>query len=343
MVLFVKNRQARVWLNHWFSSAYHIIKLIRNDNNIDFYIIGTNENNNSVIKTACDEWYIEPRYENDAQYVDFCLKFCKINSIDIFVPRRGMLAICKRIKEFEQIDVKVLIDNDYSKVAALNDKQKTYELFLKHNIGFIPPNEVINTIDEFKHAYDKMACFDERVCFKFVQDEGATSFRVIDNSMEGYNGLYKLPGLKITYKDALAALCQPKKLPSIIVMPYLSGQEVSVDCLKTLYGNVIIPRYKTNGRIEEIKYDKDLIGICNSFYDKIGINYPCNIQFKYHKDIPYLLEVNTRMSGGIQLACLGADVNIPNIAVNQLLSNNKNWEIKKLTQMVSHVETPILI
>ena len=39
----------RIWLNHWFSTAYNIINLLR-ENNPDFWIIGSNENHESPIK-----------------------------------------------------------------------------------------------------------------------------------------------------------------------------------------------------------------------------------------------------------------------------------------------------
>ena len=46
----------RIWLNHWFSTAYNIIRLIR-DSDPGYTIIGTNENEESPIKAVCDEWY----------------------------------------------------------------------------------------------------------------------------------------------------------------------------------------------------------------------------------------------------------------------------------------------
>lgn len=48
-----------IWLNHWFSTAYNIITMIKQENP-DFYVIGTNENPHSVLSTVCDEWYTEP-------------------------------------------------------------------------------------------------------------------------------------------------------------------------------------------------------------------------------------------------------------------------------------------
>ena len=70
---------------------------------------------------------------------------------------------------------------------------------------------------------------------------------------------------------------------------------------------------------------------------------PCNIQFKYLDGVPYFLEVNTRMSGGVQMACLASGVNIPDLAVNKLLGIDKDWEVCMEEKYVSHVELPVVL
>lgn len=66
-------------------------------------------------------------------------------------------------------------------------------------------------------------------------------------------------------------------------------------------------------------------------------------QFKYLDGIPYFLEVNTRMSGGVQMACMASGVNIPSIAVNKLLGIEKEWTVRKDAVYVTHVETPVVL
>jgi hypothetical protein len=333
----------RVWFNHWFSTAYHIINLLKDDDNTDFIIIGSNENPDAVIKLVCNEWFVEPKFANEEEYVNFCIDFCKRNLVDVFVPRRGMQAIARELDLFDAIGVKVLVERDYQKLCILNDKERTYCLFNNFSIGSVPPRYVVNNANDFCMAYEAIAASFERVCFKFTRDEGAISFRVVDNSLNGYNGLYKQPGMKVTYKDIVTALNEKEKFPDMMVMPYLAGHEASIDCLRTSSGLIIIPRIKIGRRAEEIRYDDELIQLCKSFYDRIDIYGPCNIQFRYHEKVPYLLEVNTRMSGGIQLSCLGSGVNIPNIAVNQLLGKEKPWSINTVAAKVAYVETPVIL
>jgi biotin carboxylase len=77
--------------------------------------------------------------------------------------------------------------------------------------------------------------------------------------------------------------------------------------------------------------------------DKFGLRCPCNLQFKYEGDVPYLLEVNARISGGIQMSYAATGINIPNIAVNRLLGIEKCPVWDKTTRVVSFIETPVLL
>ena len=74
----------RIWMNHWFSTAYNIVNLIKQDDP-EFFVIGSNENVSSPIRTVCDEWYHEPTLKDDT-YVDYCVEFCREHYVDVFLP-----------------------------------------------------------------------------------------------------------------------------------------------------------------------------------------------------------------------------------------------------------------
>ena len=334
----------RVWFNHWFSTAYYIINLLKQDEQIHFYVIGSNERRYSVIEEACDEWYMEPTYGvNEEEYIDYCLEFCKEHEINVFAPRRGMLAVVKHRHLFEAIGVKILADPDYEKLKRLNNKKETYRFFEQMGIGNVPPYYVVNHVEDFKRAYERLTNQFRRVCIKFTEDEGATSFRVIDNRMEGYNSLFTYPGMKMSYEALIEALSEQTTFKELMVMPYLEGEEVSIDCLKTPTGIIYVPRIKQGTRISQVEYKPVFKTLCEQFYERIGLEGPCNIQLRYHEGTPYLLEVNTRMSGGIQQSCLAAQVNIPNIAINALLGNEVPWELCQETKRISYREEPVRV
>ena len=331
---------ARVWLNHWFSTAYFIINMMR-EKNPDFIFIGSNENEESPIKMACDEWYQEPVLKGK-EYVDFALNFCKERQVDVFMPRREMVEISKYKTQFEKIGVHVMVD-DFQYVSLLNNKADAYDFFRDKGIGSVPDYYIVTNLSGFEAAYDSILNKYGWVCFKFVKDEGGKSYRLIDNSRRGYTALFKKITTRITYEEAVDALSERESFAPLMIMPYLPGSEISVDCLTTAQGTIMIPRTKDYSRIERISYNEEILTTCEKLLQEIPLECPCNIQFKYLDATPYLLEVNTRMSGGTHLSCAATGINIPDVAVNKLLGIDKPWSLERKTVSVTHIETPIVI
>ncbi len=332
----------RVWFNHWFSTVYHLINMIKEGDPGKFYIIGSNANNLSVYKSACDEWYQEPADLTPEEYVNYCVDFCIEHKIDIFVPRKHLVAISKHHNRFEDISVKVLVDIDYDTIAMLDDKYATYEFFKANCPECVPEVRLAKSFEEFTNYYEELKGYCSRVCYKLIEDEGARSFRVIDDRIESIKGLLEKPGAKITWTAAQKVLSEYDFSIPVLLMPYLSGVEVSVDCISTAQGNMIIPRYKTNKRYSEIIFKEELMQSCDKIMNMLNLQMPMNIQFKVENGQYYLLEINPRMSGGLQLSCKAANVNLPSIAINKLLGIEKEWQYPSFeSQKVVHIETPI--
>ena len=331
---------ARIWMNHWFSTAYNIIKLIR-DAVPDIEIIGSNERPYSPIMNVCDEWYQEPELKGE-QYVTYCLDFCREHKIDLFMPKRGMVLISQYKDRFTDAGIKVMVD-DYQYISILNQKHKAYGFFKQHGIGKVPDFCVVTTVEQFGEAYMELSQKYKRICFKFIYDEGGKSYRLIDNSRKGYAALFKKQTTRVSFDAALEAFSEKSSFSPVMIMPFLPDEEISVDCLDTSCGLIAVPRVKDSTRIERVCYDSGILETCEDFYRHMPLECPCNIQFKYLDGIPYLLEVNTRMSGGIQMACAVSGVNIPAIAVSKLLGTEMSWVNKREEKRVTHVEVPIVL
>lgn len=331
----------RVWFNHWFSTSYGIIELMKKDLNEEIYVIGSNRQINSVIQKACDEWY----KDSDAcgeEYVDYALDFCKEHKIDVFAPRRNMVVISQNKKRFEEIGVKVLAD-DYEKIELLNDKAKTYNFLKQAPSVMIPDFKVVNSFDEFVAAYKEMHEKYGQVCVKFVHDEGAMSYRRIAREEDTPESIRFYPGAEISFEKYAKALKEKGTFDDLMVMEYLPGNEISVDCMNTDKGLIAVPRCKGAGRDEQIVVDKDILQMSQEIMDIVKLEYPCNIQFKIKNDKPYLLEINTRMSGGTWMTCVAEDINIPNIALNKLLGRNIDWHFELQERVISFIEIPVII
>lgn len=330
----------RIWFNHWFSTAYYIIQLIRRENP-DVWIIGSNENPLSPIRNVCDEWYQEPVLK-DREYVDFCLDFCRQHQIDAFLPRREMVSVSRYKSRFTELGIRVMVD-DYDCVSLLNDKAETYQILLSKKLSTIPHHRIVTNASDFAEAYQALSSEYEKVCIKFVHDEGGKSYRLIDNDRTGYSALFKKLTTRMTYDAIFEALSEQPSFPRLMVMPYLPGEEISVDCLKTESGLIAIPRVKDYSRIERIEYEEDILDTCRQLMEVFPLECPCNIQFKTLHGVRYLLEVNTRMSGGVHMTCEATGVNIPDLALNKLFGIPKNWVLEQKPCCVTHVEMPVVL
>ncbi len=331
----------RVWFNHWFSTSYRLIELMKEDAQEQIYVIGSNMQADSVIQKVCDEWYEEPDLRG-GDYVDYCLNFCKEHAIDVFVPRRQMVEISERKEEFTQLGVKVMVD-DYATISFLNDKAATYDFFSKCEGLHIPEYIIVNTAEGFKEAYHSLRQNYERICVKFVKDEGGMSFRQIVDNVDDFKNLRVYPGNRLAYPMYVKTLETVESFDDLMVMPYLPGDEISVDCLQTGDGLIAIERRKGPARHETVAFDEDIEHMVKLIMENIKLDCPCNIQFKLMSGVPYLLEINTRMSGGLQMSCLAAGVNIPNIALNKLLGKDIKWNVDRTEKIVSYIEIPQIV
>lgn len=332
----------RVWFNHWFSTSYRLMGLMKQDTEEEIYMIGTNQQEDSVIQMVCDEWYKEPDLSGE-EYITYCLDFCKEHQVDVFVPRRYMVDISKNKERFEKINVKVMVD-DYKTICFLNDKAATYDYFKQIEGIRIPDYKIVNTVQEFEEAYQELRKEHDQICMKFVKDEGGMSFRkIVEDATDLFSQLRKYAGVKMEYKDVVQALSQKGSFDDLMVMPYLPSEEISVDCLTTEEGLIAVPRIKGNSRAEKVQFEEEILSMTRQVLEEIKLEYPCNVQFKIKDGVAYLLEINTRMSGGLQMSCLAADINIPNIALNKLLGKKKAWKLDTEEKIVSYIEIPKIV
>ena len=333
----------RIWFNHWFSTVYHLIGLMREGYGEPITVIGSNSNASAVYKSACDEWYTEKELP-DAEYAEFCLEFCREHQIDVFAPRRGLTAVSAASARFAEAGVKLMTERDGALTALLDDKEASYRFFGERLPGIVPPYRIARSFEDFRAALEELGGGPGRLCYKLIEDEGARSFRVIDDGIEGIGSLYAKPGSKVTRAAAEKVLSGYDFSIPMLVMPYLSGADVSADCLITDKGNIILPRFKV-GRFHEVRRDEGVIALCEEILKLLKPEMPVNIQFKLEGDIPWLLEINPRMSGGLQLSCLATGINLPAAALCKLAGKPFEWHFpESFTDAgLVNLETPVLV
>lgn len=331
-----------IWFNHWFSTAYHLINLMREtDENIR--IIGTNSNQDSVYKLVCDEWYSEPTAKDSDSYIEQCLDFCKEHKIDVFVPHHNLKTICENSSCFQEAGIKLLANTNKNDIDIINNKIKTYDFLSKNGLSeIIPEYYPCGNAEEFEKAVSVLKSEGYKVCFKMAVDEGGISYHVIEEKRE--SSIRYGSASHVDYETALNMIKNYNFSVPLLVMPYLSQPEISVDCLKTENGIIMIPRYKLGGRVSEIRFDGQLMNMTEKISGKFSLEMPYNVQYRFYEDKLQLLEINLRMSGGLQLSCKGSGINLPSLALKKLLNMPAEWHYPDFTsKKVAHIETPIII
>ena len=333
----------RIWFNHWFSTAYHLIDLMKRGFPEPLTVIGSGSNPLAVYRKLCDEWYEECDLPPEA-YVEFCLRFCKEHGVDVFVPRRGLEAAAGARKRFEALGVRLFAERDGALIRTLDDKAAAYALLERVVPETIPEYRVVRSREEFDAALDGMASPGRRLCYKLTQDEGARSFRVIDERIVRGEAILTKPGSKVTRAMADAVLSEYDFSIPVLVMPYYDGADVSVDCLDTEQGPLMLIRTKV-GRYHRTITHPGIQDLCGRIMRALRFEMPVNIQFKMDGEIPRLLEINPRMSGGLQQSCLATGINLPALALRKLTGLPAPWRFPEHFRPVGMVnlETPVIV
>ncbi|SEK83591.1 ATP-grasp domain-containing protein [Paenibacillus sp. OK003] len=337
-------KKTRIYFNRWFSVAYHYMNLIRNnEDGLEFEIYGTHSDPNNMALQGCDHAEVEPKVKG-REYVDFCLDFCRRHQIDVFIPRLHMLDISKHVDLFEEIGTKVLVCTDTELLEQLMEKDCFYESVRELGILSIPDYFTVSNASQFKQAYDALSDSGHEVCFKPCNGEGGMGFRVIDNSRNPLEELFGHTQNRISFEDAFRAFSSVESFPNIMVMERLEGYEYSIDCLADSEGKLLaaVPRCKAGGRLRRLEEHAELLKIASDVAAAYRIPYNFNIQMKYRKETPKLLEINPRMSGGLHVSCLSG-INFPYLAVKLALGHEVGPLNPQYGILGSHVEQPLIM
>jgi len=327
-----------IWFNHSFSTTYNTIQQLRRALRAarlkEVSILASNTDINSVYSGVCDAFYVEPSEISEEDYVKYALKFCKEHSIRVMFPTRYREILAKHLEKFRKIGTEVLVQDNAELLEMLENKQKCMNMLKESGLCKIHPFEVVHNLSEFNESCNKLKTLSEpfddcKLCMKFNQDVGATSFRVIDN----------------TKSSILDKVSDDKPL---LVMPYLEGIEVSIDSYMGKDTFFAITRYKLGGRRTLVEWNEEFYNLSKKVAEFFGITGLYNLQLKGHRGNWYFLEINTRMAGGIHKT-VTAGVNIPYIAYKDVIGLSVKADEKELKSNfgkrvhLSQIETPVML
>jgi len=295
--------------------------LRENPDAVDVRIYGTNVDRDAPALSACDVGEAEPRYVSDADYADFALDFCHRHRIDVLIPPRRLIALAGLSDAFAQAGTHLMVSPAAS-VELLTSKSRTYEAAAAAGVP-VPRWRVVSDTEGFRDAVAELSAGGERICMKPAGEFSAFGFRILDDGPLLLQDLLAAPAPLASVPAVIDALKRAadegEAIPEFLVMPYLEGPEVSVDCLSAPGGEMLtgIARSK-QGRYRHLLDDPAITAIARRLVEHFELAYLSNVQIRHLHGEPVLLEANPRASAGIfQTTFTG--LNLPWAAVRLLL------------------------
>ncbi|WP_330183500.1 ATP-grasp domain-containing protein [Nocardia sp. NBC_01503] len=301
------------------------MRLLRqNPDGVEVVIHASNVDPGAAALSVCDVPATEPRHVGNAEYAEFALDFCRRNHIDVLIPPRRLTALAGRAADFAAIGTSLMC-SPLAAVRTLTDKVATYESASAAGIP-VPPWRAVNDAEGLYRAVAELSRTDEHLCIKPSGEYSAFGFRVLDDRPLTLATLLAAPQ-PIASVDAVAgalrrAAEQGDRIPELLVMPFLDGPEISIDCLSAPGGELLvgIPRSK-QGRFRLLLDDPAPVAIAERLVRHFELAYLTNTQLRHRHGEPVLLEVNPRPSAGLFQTAF-ADVNLPWAAVRVLLQGD---------------------
>lgn len=322
-----------IYFNHSFTETAYALEQLKKSMKEKICIFVTNNKDNFYFKNIADYFEIEKSFQNEKDYIEYYLKFCKEHKIDFFIPKNHVIEISKHIKLFLDNGIKVITSCNYKTHLLLNDKFKMYEYLKNDNISInIPPFSIVNSYEEFLYEYNKIKKEGFSVVVKPTNGIGGNGYRKIleISELEEFQKYDKT----IISLNHLKNLIKNNEINSLFLSGYLTGKEYSIDCLANKGELInIVCRTIIDKHTQQIENKQELIKISQELTKKLKLNNLYNIQIRYHNNKIYLIEINTRMSGGIYKSCISGINLLENcILLNEnlpILSNiNKNLNLK---------------
>jgi biotin carboxylase len=133
---------------------------------------------------------------------------------------------------------------------------------------------------------------------------------------------------KIGLRQARASFAAGDKFRPLILMPYLPGPERSIDCLAHK-GRLVccaVRRKASAEGYQKLEDNPELTAAVRRLTAHFQLDSLYNVQFRDGEGKSFLLEINTRMSGGLYGSCLSG-VAFPYWAVRLALGTAKPEDV----------------
>lgn len=286
-----------------------LINCIKHNGERKIKTVGIDMCSEPSVKYLVDCFYKVPSATDDS-YCDVVIDICKKENVDIYFPNISaeVSTVIKRIKEFEDIGVKVSISNINS-VNIANNKLATYK-FLNENNIHVPDFYAVHNLDDFTNGCKKLGYPEKAICLKIIDGSGSRGVRIIDSKKSRYDIFVneKPNSFYTSYEEMVNTLKEANGWHEMMLLPYMNGPEYTVDLLaengKTLYivGRENIVSLMSIAQESILKLDEEAYEICQKIVKLLKVD--GNFGFDFMRDNdgkPCLMDINPRITATVSV------------------------------------------
>jgi biotin carboxylase len=298
----------RLYFNRCFTTTSKLIEQMKNNPNEDtFDIVMSHSMPNHYLQQHTEHFEVEPPIRGK-EYADYIASNCETHHVDMLIPRHNVTDLAEHREAFKAYnpmfvataEIYRLIDN---KVAIYEDLQPT-------GIVPIPHTHIVSSYDNFITAYQSILDKGSKACIKPISGIGGEGFKRILDDMSELSEAFLSSASALSFDRIARVLRNNNEFTPFMMSEFMEDDEFSIDCLAK-DGELIIgiPRRKIDSYRQNIEYREELIEIARKIAKRYNLSYLFNVQVKYHRGLPYLVEINTRFSGGMyKVGATGANM-----------------------------------
>lgn len=295
------------------------LQALKDQSTTPFSIIASHRHNRPEIFEFADKVYYEPfdttantDKKSDAEPViprwKFVLEHACQNHTKVLLTGRNNIAYEEHREEFDAAGIRLLTGaTSVDALKTIDDKFAFMQQCHQHDI----PVAHAWRFDNIAELKDLLAEHDHQpLCIKPVTGIFAQGFWQLDSGQEtskqydSFEHLYFTEEKRISTAQFINAythslMLEERPIP-MLLMPYLPGQEYSIDVVCE-YGEVLaaVTRYKT-GKIQHIGYEQSVMDVVIPLIQAFGCDGIVSVQTKADENGQHrVLEINSRPSGGI--------------------------------------------
>lgn len=292
-------------------------------------IIGVDMKDSPVARQLSDAFYVVPP-ATDPAFIPLIADICRRERIDVVLPMVSaeLVVLAKNRELLEQAGCRVSVSSPDALAVAIN-KGRLYRFLDCAGIG-VPEFRVVKSAEQLLSAIHNLGYPTHPVCFKPIIGDGSRGFHILDPHRNSAHHLFneKPNSAYLSYSELTLALQSVRRIPPLLVMEYLPGDEYSVDLLARP-GQVLtsVPRLReatvggitTRGLVPDVTDVSDVMECATSVVEALRLY--GNIGVQVRRDVSggvKVIEVNPRLQGTV-VHCTGAGVNLPYLAVKLAL------------------------